>query len=601
MQRKELGIAVIGCGRIGSLRAKLAAEHPAVHFLAVADRDPGRARALADKVGAQFWSGDNFEAMARPEVNAIVVSTIEVEHYEPLMRAFALGKPILVEKPLALALAAADRLIAAARSAGCDLRVAYSRRFKKRYLLAKEQIVQGRLGRITGGAARVYNSRSQAMQTLSRLPKDGPSLSGLVYYIDALNWMLEGNPPVEVYARGQANRIRESGYAKPDLIWAIVTLADGAILNLGECYALPHHYPALGHAARVELIGSDGVMILVPIEAGEQHLVGARLLEEAREADAVVRGSRLLAEGDDLKTALRVELGEALAELPADHAVADHDDRLVSSAARFAVRSWGGRAIRLRVLLAQAIGEAEHGDQLRRLRPHEERTWGDLVDADPVLAERELHGAPERDDAELAECRAEAAGTAAHARDLPQAIELRWGAEDRGVELRAQQQIVELESRLVGGGGLREHAHRRALLLEQLQQAQVRAEGGDADHSPAEVEVVEHTRHALEGRERGRHVGPEACLAQRGGRLRPVRQLPDGLQGFEHVLLALELSGVLDDQAHTLRREQHDVVEATLVEVHDPALQRPRGSPHDLQREAHRLPTFLPNQASGDI
>jgi predicted dehydrogenase len=262
MQRKQLGIAVIGCGRIGSLRAKLAAEHPAVHFLAVADRDPGRARALADKVGAQFWSGDNFEAMARPEVNAIVVSTIEVEHYEPLMRAFQLGKPILVEKPLALDLAAADRLIDAARTAGCDLRVAYSRRFKKRYLLAKEQIVQGRLGRITGGAARVYNSRSQAMQTLSRLPKDGPSLSGLVYYIDALNWMLEGNPPVEVYARGQANRIRESGYAKPDLIWAIVTLADGAILNLGECYALPHHYPALGHAARVEWIGSDGVLIL---------------------------------------------------------------------------------------------------------------------------------------------------------------------------------------------------------------------------------------------------------------------------------------------------------------------------------------------------
>jgi predicted dehydrogenase len=84
----------------------------------------------------------------------------------------------------------------------------------------------------------------------------------MVYYIDALHWMLEGNPPVEVYARGQANVIRQSGYHKPDVIWAIVTLADGAILNFGECYALPHHYPALGHAARVELIGSDGIMIL---------------------------------------------------------------------------------------------------------------------------------------------------------------------------------------------------------------------------------------------------------------------------------------------------------------------------------------------------
>jgi predicted dehydrogenase len=262
MQRKELGIAVIGCGRIGSLRAKLAAEHPAVRFVGVADRDPARARALADKVGAQFSTADNFELMSRPEVTAIVISTIEVEHFAPLMQAFKLGKPVLVEKPLALDLRTADQLIAAAQAAGCELHIGYSRRFKKRYMLAKEQIVKGRLGRITGGAARVYNSRSQAMQTLSRLPADGPALSGLVYYIDTLNWMLEGNPPVEVYARGQANVIRQSGYSKPDLIFAIVTLADGAVLNFAECYALPHHYPALGHAARVELIGADGVLII---------------------------------------------------------------------------------------------------------------------------------------------------------------------------------------------------------------------------------------------------------------------------------------------------------------------------------------------------
>jgi myo-inositol 2-dehydrogenase/D-chiro-inositol 1-dehydrogenase len=262
MERRRLGVAVIGCGRIGSLRAKLAAEHPAVRFVGVADRDRSRARGLAEKIGAQFWSSENLEVMAHPDVNAIVISTIEVEHFEPLMQAFSLGKPVLVEKPLALDLETADRLIAAAGAGGSTLRVGYSRRFKKRYLIAKEQIVQGRLGRITGGAARVYNSRSQAMQTLARLPNTGPSLSGLVYYIDTLHWMLEGNPPVEVYARGQANLIRQAGYDKPDLIWAIVTLADGAILNFGECYALPHHYPSLGHAARVEVIGADGILIV---------------------------------------------------------------------------------------------------------------------------------------------------------------------------------------------------------------------------------------------------------------------------------------------------------------------------------------------------
>ena len=45
MKRKELGIAVIGAGRIGTLRARLAARHPSVGFLAIADLDPQRAKA----------------------------------------------------------------------------------------------------------------------------------------------------------------------------------------------------------------------------------------------------------------------------------------------------------------------------------------------------------------------------------------------------------------------------------------------------------------------------------------------------------------------------------------------------------------------------
>jgi len=261
LQRKDLGIAVIGSGRIGTLRAVMASRHPAVKFLAVSDRDPERARKLAAQTGAQFHSADNLEVISRPEVTAVIVSTIELEHTLPIMQALELGKPVLVEKPLALDLTEADKLIAAVAKAGGDLRVGFSRRYKDRYLLAKEQIVQGRLGRITSAAARVYNSRSQAMQTLKRLPENS-SVSGLTYYVDLINWLLEGNPAVEVFARGQGSVLKETGYNTNDVTWAIVTFADGAVVNFGVCYALPQHYPSLGHAARVEVIGTEGVMIL---------------------------------------------------------------------------------------------------------------------------------------------------------------------------------------------------------------------------------------------------------------------------------------------------------------------------------------------------
>jgi len=54
MKAKELGIAVVGSGRIGTLRARLAAKHPAVRFLAVSDKEVGQAKALADLAGADF-------------------------------------------------------------------------------------------------------------------------------------------------------------------------------------------------------------------------------------------------------------------------------------------------------------------------------------------------------------------------------------------------------------------------------------------------------------------------------------------------------------------------------------------------------------------
>ena len=261
--RRDLGIAVIGSGRIGTLRATMASNHAAVKFLAVADKDPARAKKLAEKTGAQFYSSDNLEVISRPEVDAVVVATIEVEHTLPILQALELGKPVLCEKPLALDFAEADKLLAAAKKAGVDLRCGYSRRFKDKYLLAKEQLMNGRLGRITSGMARVFNSRSQAVATLSRLPADTSSISGLVYYVDLMNWLLPDNPPVEVFARANGASIKGAGFANTnDITYAIVTLKDGAVVDLGVCYALPKHYPSLGHAGRVELIGTDGVLII---------------------------------------------------------------------------------------------------------------------------------------------------------------------------------------------------------------------------------------------------------------------------------------------------------------------------------------------------
>jgi len=262
MKTQELGIAVIGSGRIGTLRARLAAKHPAVRFLAVADKDAGRAAALAAQAGADFHSADNDEVISRPEVTAVFVSTPEGEHAAPVCKALELGKPVLVEKPLALSLNDAEAILHTLQRTGGTLRVGYSRRFKECFLRAKEQMIQGRLGKISGGLARVYNSRAQTFAILKRDPHATPVLDVLTYYVDLMCWFLDGNTPVEVVARGQSGIFRSAGYDADDVTWALVTFADGAVVNFGISYALPADYPTQGQSDRVELLGTDGTMII---------------------------------------------------------------------------------------------------------------------------------------------------------------------------------------------------------------------------------------------------------------------------------------------------------------------------------------------------
>ncbi|HEY1363844.1 MAG TPA: Gfo/Idh/MocA family oxidoreductase [Xanthobacteraceae bacterium] len=258
----RLGIAVVGAGRIGTLRARLAARHPSVGFLAVSDKDPARAAALAEATAADLHSDANDAVIGHPEVDAVIVSTPEAEHAAPACRALELGKPVLCEKPLGLELAQADAILRTLRRTGGDLRVGYSRRYKECFLRAKEQMLHGRLGRVVGGMARVYNSRAQAFSILERDPHATPVNDVLTYYVDLLCWLLEGRRPVEVIARGQAGIFRQAGYSADDVTWAILTMDDGAVLSLGISYALPSRYPTLGQSDRVELLGTEGTMII---------------------------------------------------------------------------------------------------------------------------------------------------------------------------------------------------------------------------------------------------------------------------------------------------------------------------------------------------
>ncbi|MEK6709806.1 MAG: Gfo/Idh/MocA family oxidoreductase [Nitrospinota bacterium] len=262
LTRRQIWVAVVGSGRIGTHRARLAAQHPGVRYLAVSDADPERARRLGERVGADLASGSNEEVIGRPEVDAVIVSTSEFAHVAPVLHAVELGKPVLVEKPIAMSLEDADRILAAAGRRGVEVRVGYIMRYKRQYFLGKQQILEGRLGRVIGGTGRVYNSRAQAFEILKRSAAATPVIDVLTYYVDLACWFLEGSRPAEVVARGNGLVFKEAGYPNlDDMHWALVTFDNGVVMSLGICYTLPTQYPTLGQSARIEIMGTDGVLL----------------------------------------------------------------------------------------------------------------------------------------------------------------------------------------------------------------------------------------------------------------------------------------------------------------------------------------------------
>jgi myo-inositol 2-dehydrogenase/D-chiro-inositol 1-dehydrogenase len=136
----KIGLAVIGCGAIGRIRAQLAREHPAVTWLGVCDLDTDLAGALAADVKADFVTADHTELVRRPEVNAVVVATDENAHVDPILAAARQRHRMFIEKPLATDPVDSERVLRALTDAGVDAVVGYTQRFRRRFLGVREAL-----------------------------------------------------------------------------------------------------------------------------------------------------------------------------------------------------------------------------------------------------------------------------------------------------------------------------------------------------------------------------------------------------------------------------------------------------------------------------
>ncbi|GIT80853.1 oxidoreductase [Leifsonia sp. LS1] len=111
------GVGIVGAGTISDEYLRSLATYPDVRVVAIADLDPDRARAQAERFGVPVATTVD-ALLAREDVEIVVNLTIPAAHAEVALAAIAAGKHVWGEKPLTLDLASAREVLDAARAAG---------------------------------------------------------------------------------------------------------------------------------------------------------------------------------------------------------------------------------------------------------------------------------------------------------------------------------------------------------------------------------------------------------------------------------------------------------------------------------------------------
>jgi myo-inositol 2-dehydrogenase/D-chiro-inositol 1-dehydrogenase len=261
---KGIGLAIVGAGRVGLFRGEVAARHPAVEWIGIAEKNPNRGGSVAAKIGADFVTTDHRELLARPEATCAIIATDEHLHVDPVMAAVERGLPMLIEKPLATDLAESARVLAAIETAKLDAVVGYTQRFRRRWLAAKEKCRTGALGDVTLVTSRAFMNRLVAIDNYKRTD-DPATISPMVisgtHALDICMWCLEAKTPTEVYARS-IDKVLGPLYHGIDATAGMVMFDDGTVHHLTISWALPVTWPAAVYSLEVGIVGTTGVLTI---------------------------------------------------------------------------------------------------------------------------------------------------------------------------------------------------------------------------------------------------------------------------------------------------------------------------------------------------
>ena len=257
----KIGLAIVGCGTIGRIRAKFARQFPGVEWLGLCDEKEPVGKQLAEDTNADFFTTSFEELVDRPEVNAVMVLTDENRHTAPTLMAVDRGHKLFIEKPLATDPRESAQILDAIAEAGVDACVGYTQRFRRRFLTIKERLTAGQIGDVHSVVTRALMNRMVPIATIEKTTERKnltPMVVSGTHSLDMSMWLMEGKVPVSVYARSTDKVLAELG--TKDSTFGLFTMEDGTIFSMNISWALPVVWPGAVYGIEIGIVGTKGVI-----------------------------------------------------------------------------------------------------------------------------------------------------------------------------------------------------------------------------------------------------------------------------------------------------------------------------------------------------
>lgn len=249
---------IIGCGNVTELKSGPAFNKvPNSSLVAVMRRDAEKAADYAQRHGVSKWYADAAQLINDPEINAIYVATPPDSHEAYAIAAMAAGKPVYVEKPMAVDVASCIRMQEMSERTGVKLTIAHYRRALPKFLFIKQLLEEKKIGDVRTIRLSLLQPDKSAMITKTATNwRVDPAVAGAGLFYDLAPHQLD----IIQYFFGMPLQVmgisaNQAGlYTAEDVVIAAMRFPGDIVFTGQWCYTVAEHLKD----DKIEINGSQG-------------------------------------------------------------------------------------------------------------------------------------------------------------------------------------------------------------------------------------------------------------------------------------------------------------------------------------------------------